>query len=144
MKSIFTKGLVASAAAFAIAGAFAQVQTGEPSNGSKLGVTPPPSTSTTTDTSRLSTDCSTVAARQRAHQDGGAQVNGMTNCGNTAAVTTMGAAPTAQPATVGSTGATSSNMASSSSTAAPMDNSSSTNVASASPAPKKRAKADRG
>jgi len=147
MKSILTKGLIASAAAFAIAGAFAQVQTGEPTNGSKLGVTPPPSTSTTTDTSRLSTDCSTIAARQRSHQDGGAQINGMTNCGSNAAVTTMGAAP-AQPATVGSTADTSSSTTASSSpapAAAPMDNSSDTKMASASPAPKKhRAKADRG
>src|SRR3954468_1640014 len=119
MKSNLTKGVLAAAASLAIAGAFAQVQTGEPSTGSKLGVTPPPSTSTTTDTSRLSTDCSTVAERQRSHQAGGAQVNGMTNCGNSAAVTTRGAAPPAQPATVGSNAGTSSSNTASSSTAAP-------------------------
>ena len=148
MKSTLTKGLIASAAAFAIVGAFAQVQTGTPSNGSSLGVTPPPSTSTTTDTSRLSSDCSTIAARQRSHQDGGPQINSMTNCGNNTAVTTMGAAPAAQPATVGSTadkspGYMASGSTSSTTTAStPSDD---TTVASASPAPKKhRAKADRG
>lgn len=151
MKAAFIKGLVASAAAFAIAGAFAQVQTGDPSTGSKLGVTPPPSTSSTTDTSRLSTDCSKVAADQRANQAGGAQVNAMTNCGNG---TTMGAAgTTATPAVVGSTGGTSSSTTassapSSSGTTAMSSDTGGSNVASndtGSTMPKHRkAKADRG
>ncbi|HUR89026.1 MAG TPA: hypothetical protein VMZ74_08065 [Ramlibacter sp.] len=147
MKSILTKGVLAAAASLAIAGAFAQVQTGEPSPGSKLGVTPPPSTSTTTDTSRLSSDCSKVAERQRSHQAGGDQLGA--NCGNT---TTMGATGTAAaPATVGSTTASTTTTPSSSGstgTAMPSDTGS-TNVASSDmgSAPKhkaKKAKADRG
>ena len=151
MKSAFTKGLLASAAAFAIAGAFAQVQTGDPSNGSKLGVTPPPSTSSTTDTSRLSSDCSQVAADQRSNQAGGPQVNAMTNCGHRE---TMGAAGTAAtPAVVGSTSgkgsSTTASTAPASNGTAMSSDTGSTNVASSgdtgSSKPKHRkAKADRG
>ena len=100
MKANIIKGVIAVAAVFAIAGAIAQVRTGSPTNGSILGVTPPPSSSSTTDTSRLSSDCSTIAARQRSHQDGGVQVNEMApvHCAGKTTVI-MGAAP-AQPAVV--------------------------------------------
>ena len=147
MKASITKGLIASAAAFAIAGAFAQVQTGTPSNGSQLGVTPPPSTSVTTDTSRLATDCDKVAADQRSNQAGGAQVNSMTGCDHRA--TTMGAAPAATPAVVGSNSAatTASPSPTPSNDTAMSSGSSSTHVASNNMHPKhkmRKAKADRG
>lgn len=145
MKSILTKGMLAAAASLTIAGAFAQVQTGTPTNGSALGVTPPPSTSTTTDTSRLSSDCSTVAARQRSHQAGGDQL--AANCGNTA--TTMGATGTAtQPATVGNNNAAVASTPSSTGstgTAMSQDSGSTNMAANDTMAPKhKKAKADRG
>jgi hypothetical protein len=145
MKASITKGLVASAAAFAIAGAFAQVQTGDPSNGSKLGVTPPPSTSVTTDTSRLATDCDRVAADQRAHQAGGTQVNSMTGCGHR---TGMGATAAAPP-TVGNNGAMAASSAtpSSSDTSMAASGSSDTHVASSDmgkPHKARKARADRG
>lgn len=142
MKASIAKGLIASAAAFALAGAFAQVQTGTPSNGSQLGVTPPPSTSVTTDTSRLATDCDKVAADQRSNQAGGAQVNSMTGCGHREV---MGAAPTATPAVVGSNTAPSA--APASNDTALSSGSSSTHVASSQTPPKhkaRKAKADRG
>lgn len=143
MKASIIKGLIASAAAFAMAGAFAQVQTGTPSNGSKLGVTPPPSTSVTTDTSRLATDCDKVAADQRSNQAGGAQVNSATGCAHREA---MGAASTSTPAVVGSD-ASSTPAPASNDTAMPSD-SSSTHVASSKMPAKhhkaRKAKADRG
>ena len=144
MKSSITKGLVASAAAFAIAGAFAQVQTGTPTNGSKLGVTPPPSTSVTTDTSRLATDCDKVATDQRSNQAGGAQVNSMTGCGHREV---MGAAPASTPAVVGSDTTGASSPAPASNDTAMSSGSSSTHVASSRMPPKhkaRKAKADRG
>ena len=140
MKSIIAKSLIASAAAFAIAGAFAQVQPGDPSNGSKLGVTPPPSSSATTDTSRLASDCGKVAADQRSNQPPHDPM--MLNCGNKTAVVGAAPAPAAQPAAVASTTDTTT----SHSTAMSSDTTSNTTVASNEPAPKKarKARADRG
>jgi hypothetical protein len=140
MKSILTKGLLASAAALAIAGAFAQVQTGEPTNGSKLGVTPPPSSSATTDTSRLSSDCGRVAADQRSNQPPHDPM--MLNCGHAATIMGAAPAPAAQPAVVGST---SSSTTTSSAAAAPADTGTNVAAADTTPAPKKhKARADRG
>lgn len=63
------KGAITGASALALAGAvLAQVSTGTPSTGSGVGMTPPPSTGVTTDTSRLTTDCSQAAANARANQ----------------------------------------------------------------------------
>src|SRR3954470_23393235 len=95
MKAILT----AAAASLIVAGAFAQVQTGTPTHGSKLGGTPPASTSVTADTSRLSTDCDKVAEKQRSHQAGGQQLGA--NCGTRA--TTMGASGTGTAATAAAT-----------------------------------------
>lgn len=139
MKAIIT----AAAAALVVAGAFAQVQTGEPSNGSKLGVTPPPSTSATTDTSRLATDCDKPAADARANQAGGAQL-GSAGCASRT-TTTMGATA-ATPATVGSTASTATTT---NSTAMSNDTTSNTDVATADTTQKKakkvrKARADRG
>jgi hypothetical protein len=146
MKAIIT----AAAAALVVAGAFAQVQTGEPSNGSKLGVTPPPSTSVTTDTSRLATDCDKVAADQRANQAGGAALG---SAGCASRTTTMGAttatpAVVAQPATPApaDTSTASSTTTTTNSTAMSNDTTNSVAQADTAPAPKKarKARADRG
>lgn len=62
------KGVITGASALALAGVgLAQVSTGTPSSGTALGVTPPPSSNATTDTSRLNSDCEKVAADQRSH-----------------------------------------------------------------------------
>jgi hypothetical protein len=66
--STILKGMLAGAGALAIAGAvLAQVATGTPSSGTGIGVTPPPSTGATNDTSRLATDCDKVAADMRSN-----------------------------------------------------------------------------
>jgi hypothetical protein len=63
------KGVITAASALSLAGVvLAQVSTGQPTTGTGIGVTPPPSTSVTTDTSRLTTDCSQVAADARSNQ----------------------------------------------------------------------------
>jgi len=141
MKANIIKGVIAAAAVFAIAGAIAQVRTGSPTSGSILGVTPPPSSSATTDTSRLSSDCSTIAARQRSHQDGGVEINEMApvHCGAHTTVI-MGAQP-AQPAVVES-------MSSAPVTPAPAavmtQETTSTTVATVSPPAPRAPKHDRG
>jgi hypothetical protein len=67
--STIIKGVITGASALAMAGVvLAQVSTGTPSSGSGIGVTPPPSTGVTTDTSRLTTDCNKVAADARSNQ----------------------------------------------------------------------------
>src|SRR5438477_2431888 len=66
--STILKGTLAGATALAIAGAvLAQVATGTPSSGTGIGVTPPPSSGATNDTSRLATDCDQVAANMRSN-----------------------------------------------------------------------------
>lgn len=110
--SMILKATLGGAAALALAGTvFAQVATGTSSTGTAGGVTPPPSTSVTTDTSRLATDCDKPAADARSNQQPrNAEV---VNCG--AGARTMGAtsaattAPATAPATtMGATGTTSS------------------------------------
>ena len=105
--STILKGTLAGAAALTIAGAvLAQVATGTPSSGSGIGVTPPPSSGATNDTSRLATDCDQVAAHMRAntppHQAMGCDkstTTGATGATTSTAARTGTTAGTGAPAT---------------------------------------------
>src|SRR5436190_6719504 len=135
------KGMIAAVSALTLAGAvLAQVSTGQPTSGTSIGVTPPPSTGATTDTSRLATDCDKVAADARAAQP---------------PHLTMGCDKTgAKASTMGATGATVATPAPASTTTdtTASKSSSTTTTAAAAPAPadtsmdkgsRKLAKADR-
>ena len=114
--STIIKGVITGASALAMAGVvLAQVSTGTPSSGTGIGVTPPPSTGVTTDTSRLTTDCNKVAADARSNQP----PHDAMGCDRRPGV----AATTATPATVGST-ATPATVGSSTTTASTMPESS--------------------
>ena len=112
--STLLKATLAGATALAIAGTvLAQVATGTPSAGSGLGVTPPPSTGATNDTSRLATDCDKVAADMRSntppHLAMGCDKSTKTGAtgATTSSATTMGATgATAAPSTTAAVPAT--------------------------------------
>lgn len=111
------KGMIAAVSAVTLAGAvFAQVSTGQPTSGTSIGVTPPPSTGVTTDTSRLASDCSQVAANMRANQP----PHSTMGCDKTATTTSMGAtgATVATPAPATTTTDTTASRSSSTTTAA--------------------------
>jgi hypothetical protein len=134
------KGMIAAVSAVTLAGAvLAQVSTGQPTSGTSIGVTPPPSTGVTTDTSRLATDCDQVAANARANQP----PHSTMGCGKTATTTTTMGATNATVATPAPASTTTDTTASTSST---------TTTTAAAPAPadtsmdkssRKLAKADR-
>jgi len=135
--STILKGTLAGATALAIAGAvFAQTATGTPSSGTSLGVTPPPSSGATNDTSRLATDCSRNAADMRSNTPPHLPMG----C-DKAATTTIGAAPatTSNSTAMGATGTPSTTTSGAAAA--------STDTTAAAPAPaqpmRKVAKADR-
>lgn len=134
--STIIKGVITGASALAMAGVvLAQVSTGTPSSNTSLGVTPPPSTSVTTDTSRLTTDCNKVAADARSNQP----PHDAMGCDRRPGV----AATTATPATVGSSTTTNST-ASSTTTASTMPESSAPAAHATTHKSQKLARADRG
>lgn len=132
------KGVITAASALAMAGAvLAQVSTGTPSSGTGVGMTPPPSTGVTTDTSRLTTDCSQVAADARSNQP----PHDAMGCNRAPAAAAMGAT-----GTTAATGTTSSArpMASSTTTANAAADTGSAADTTVHRKAKKLARADRG
>lgn len=137
--STIIKGVITGASALAMAGVvLAQVSTGTPSSNTSLGVTPPPSTSVTTDTSRLTTDCNKVAADARSNQP----PHDAMGCDRRPGV----AATTATPATVGSSTTTNSTTSSTTTASTMPDNGMATDRTASKNTHKsqKLARADRG